>query len=52
MNTKRSPTNDSFYNLKSRKKEICFIRKLFKKSCQGCVYSDSCKEKEIKNGNY
>ena len=48
MNTKRSPTESSFYNSKSEKKEICYIRKLFKKSCRNCVYFDTCKEKEIK----
>ena len=45
MNTKRSPTND-YSNSKSAKKEICYIRKLFNKSCRNCEYFDTCKEKE------
>lgn len=48
MNTKRSPTKNQYYNLKSVKDQICEIRKLFKKSCRNCVYYDTCKEKEIK----
>lgn len=52
MNTKRSPTEIKYYNSKSAKKEICHVRKLFGKSCRNCVFFDTCKEKEIKNGNY
>lgn len=48
MNTKRSPTKDNYLNSKSEKKEICYIRKLFNKSCRNCKYFDTCKEKEIK----
>lgn len=52
MNSKRSPTGSSFYNSKSEKKEICSIRKMFNKSCRGCVYSDTCEEKEIEYENH
>lgn len=44
----RSPTNnyDSYSNPRTKKKQICEIRKLFNKSCRNCVYFDKCKEKE------
>lgn len=48
MNETRSPTENEYYNSKSAKKEICYTRKLFKKSCRNCVYYDTCNEKEIK----
>lgn len=48
MNTKRSPTEENYFNSESVKRQICETRKLFNKSCRNCVYSDTCKEKEIK----
>ena len=50
MDETRSPTNnyDSYSNTRTKKKQICEIRKLFNKSCRNCVYFDTCKEKEIK----
>lgn len=53
MNTKRSPTNNySYSNPRTKKKQICEIRKLFNKSCRNCVYFDTCKEKEINYENH